>query len=65
MNGWELAEQAQKVRPGLKVLFTSGYALESLVARGRIQPDVAILNKPYRKADLARLLRDVLDTPRQ
>jgi PAS domain S-box-containing protein len=65
MNGWQLAEEAQKVRPGLKVLFTSGYALESLVARGRIQPDVAILNKPYRKADLARLLRDVLDTPRQ
>jgi PAS domain S-box-containing protein len=65
MNGWELAEQAQKVRSGLKVLFTSGYALESLVARGRIQPDVAILNKPYRKADLARLLRDVLDMPRQ
>jgi PAS domain S-box-containing protein len=65
MNGWELAEQAQKIRPGLKVLFTSGYALESLVARGRIQADVAILNKPYRKADLARLLRDVLATPRQ
>jgi len=63
MNGWELAERAQQIRPGLRLLFTSGYALETLVARGRIHPDTAILNKPYRRPELARRLREVLDTP--
>jgi CheY-like chemotaxis protein len=63
MNGWELAERAQRIRPGLKLLFTSGYALETLVARGRIHPDTAILNKPYRRPELARRLREVLDSP--
>ena len=63
MNGWELAERAQQIRPGLKLLFTSGYALETLVARGRIHPDTAILNKPYRRPELARRLREVLDSP--
>jgi CheY-like chemotaxis protein len=60
MNGWELAERAQRLRPGLKVLLTSGYALETLAARGRLHPEMQVLNKPYRKADLARRLREVM-----
>ena len=63
LNGWELAERAQQIKPSLKLLFTSGYALETLVARGRIHPDTAILNKPYRRPELARRLREVLDAP--
>ncbi len=63
MNGWELAERAQQIRPALRLLFTSGYALETLVARGRIHPGTAILNKPYRRPELARRLREVLDSP--
>jgi signal transduction histidine kinase len=63
LNGWELAERAQQIKPSLKLLFTSGYALETLVARGRIHPDTAILNKPYRRPELARRLREVLDSP--
>jgi len=63
LNGWELAEKAQQIKPSLKLLFTSGYALETLVARGRIHPDTAILNKPYRRPELARRLREVLDSP--
>jgi PAS domain S-box-containing protein len=61
MNGWELAERAQRLRPGLKVLLTSGYALETLAARGRLHPGSQVLNKPYRKADLARRLREVME----
>ncbi|HVO15908.1 MAG TPA: PAS domain S-box protein [Alphaproteobacteria bacterium] len=61
MSGWELAERAQRLKPGLKVLLTSGYALETLASRGRLQPDMAVLGKPYRKAELARRLREVLD----
>jgi PAS domain S-box-containing protein len=63
INGWELAQEARKIRPGLKVLLTSGYALDTLIASGRLSASMPILNKPYRRADLARSLREVLDTP--
>ena len=58
MSGWELADQARQVRPGLPVLFTSGYALETLVEQGRAQAQAVVLTKPYRKAELAQRLRD-------
>jgi PAS domain S-box-containing protein len=60
INGWELAERARKIRPGLKVLLTSGYALETLAERGRLPQGAVILNKPYRKAELAKRLREAL-----
>ena len=58
MSGWELADQARRIRPGLPVLFTSGYALETLVEQGRAQAQAVVLTKPYRKAELAQRLRD-------
>jgi CheY-like chemotaxis protein len=58
MSGWDLAEQARRIRPGLPVLFTSGYALETLVEQGRMQAHAVVLTKPYRKAELAQRLRD-------
>ncbi|WP_246732115.1 hybrid sensor histidine kinase/response regulator [Bradyrhizobium yuanmingense] len=60
MSGWELADQARRVRPGLPVLFTSGYALEALVEQGRAQARAVVLTKPYRKVELAQRLRDAL-----
>ncbi|MEW6146386.1 MAG: ATP-binding protein, partial [Pseudomonadota bacterium] len=60
MSGWELADQARRVRPGLPVLFTSGYALETLVEQGRAQAQAIVLTKPYRKVELAQRLRDAL-----
>ncbi len=45
----------------LCVLITSGYALETLAARGRLRPGTVFLNKPYRKGDLARRLREALN----
>jgi CheY-like chemotaxis protein len=60
INGWELAERARQIRPGLKVLLTSGYALETLAERGRLPRGAVILNKPYRKAELAKRLREAL-----
>ncbi|MBC9877445.1 PAS domain S-box protein [Bradyrhizobium sp. INPA01-394B] len=58
MSGWELADQARHIRPGLPVLFTSGYALETLVEQGRTHAQAVVLTKPYRKAELAQRLRD-------
>ncbi|MBL8642993.1 MAG: response regulator [Rhodospirillaceae bacterium] len=59
LSGLELAEAALKIRPDLRLLFTSGYALETLEAQGRIKPEWAILNKPYRKADLGQRLAEI------
>ncbi|CAN5555263.1 PAS domain-containing hybrid sensor histidine kinase/response regulator [soil metagenome] len=60
INGWELSERAQRVRPGLPVLLTSGYALETLARHGQHKEGYMVLTKPYRKADLARRLREVI-----
>jgi PAS domain S-box-containing protein len=59
-NGRELAEAARERRPGLKVLFTSGYSEDTIVHDGRLDPGVLLLAKPYRKADLARMVRVAL-----
>jgi PAS domain S-box-containing protein len=60
INGWELADHARQLRPGLPVLLTSGYALETLAKHGRLRAGAVVLTKPYRKADLARRLREVV-----
>ena len=60
MNGWELADRARQLRPNLRILLTSGYAMEALADRGRLPEGAHILNKPYRKAELAQRLREAL-----
>ena len=60
INGWELADLAKQIRPGLPVLLTSGYPLETLVQQGRLQAGAVVLAKPYRKEALARRLREIL-----
>ena len=63
-----LAEQAQRMLPGLAVLFTSGYTQNSIVHNGELDQGVNLLSKPWRTEDLARQMRAVLDqarTPRQ
>jgi PAS domain S-box-containing protein len=60
LNGWDLARRVKALRPQVRVLFTSGYALEALMARGRLDPDDAIINKPYRRAELAAHLTALL-----
>ena len=61
MSGRELAGAATELRPGLKVLYTSGYTENSVVHHGRLDPDVQLLSKPYRRDELARRVRRVLD----
>jgi CheY-like chemotaxis protein len=60
MNGRQLAHEAVKRRPSLSVLYTSGYTDSAMVHQGRLEPGVALLNKPYRKAELAKKIREVL-----
>ncbi len=61
MNGRQLAEQAQAVRPDIKVLYTSGYTQNAIVHHGRLDAGVDLLAKPYHRHDLARRVRKVLD----
>jgi CheY-like chemotaxis protein len=60
MNGRQLAIEALKRRPGLKVLYTSGYTENAIVHHGRLDAGVLLLTKPYQSADLARMLRTAL-----
>jgi PAS domain S-box-containing protein len=61
INGRQLAERMMAERPALRVLFTSGYAYGAMHAQGRSGQGIPTLTKPYRKAELARMLRRCLD----
>ncbi len=61
LNGQELAQQLCLVRPGLKVLFISGYTEDVLGGYGSRRADHQLLTKPFTPADLARKVREVLD----
>lgn len=60
----EMARTAREINPNIKILFTSGYTQNAIVHNGRLDEDVFLLSKPYRKHDLARKLRSLLGAPR-
>ena len=60
MNGRELADEALRRRPGLKVLFTTAYARNAIVHQGRLDPGVELILKPFTYDALATKLRRVL-----
>jgi PAS domain S-box-containing protein len=60
MNGRQLADEASRQRPSLKTLYTSGYTENAIVHHGRLDTGALLLTKPYRKADLARMIRKAL-----
>jgi FixJ family two-component response regulator len=61
MNGRQLADAVAEQRPDLKVLFTSGYTENAIIHHGRLDTGVLLLAKPYRKSDLARMIRKAID----
>ncbi|MBY8823509.1 ATP-binding protein [Sphingomonas colocasiae] len=61
MTGAVVAAEAVKIRPGLKVLFTTGYARNAIVHHGRLDPGVELITKPFSLTDLAARIRDMLD----
>jgi CheY-like chemotaxis protein len=61
MNGRELFRRARELRPGLKVLFMSGYSRNAVVHQGRVDLDVQLIQKPISLKDLAARIRDMLD----
>ena len=61
MNGRQLAHAALQIRPGIKILYTSGYTQNAIVHQGKLDQGVQYLAKPYRRSELAQKLRQVLD----
>jgi PAS domain S-box-containing protein len=61
MSGVELARRARAIRPELKVLLTSGYPEEIFTQHGRPDEGIPLLRKPYRRKELAEMIRKCLD----
>jgi DNA-binding NtrC family response regulator len=63
VNGRKLADEACRRRPGLKVLFTTGYTRNAVVHNGVLDPGVHLIGKPFTIEALAARVREVLDEP--
>jgi CheY-like chemotaxis protein len=61
LRGVEVADRLGARRPGLRVLYISGYTETAIVHDGQLDPGVNFLAKPFRPADLANRVREVLD----
>ena len=61
MNGRKLAAAARARRPGLKVLFMTGYSRNAIVHQGRLDPGVDLIQKPLTSDQLAATVRKILD----
>jgi PAS domain S-box-containing protein len=61
MNGKALADEVRRRWPSTKLVFMSGYSENILSTQGRLEPGVLLLNKPFRKHELAKMLRTALD----
>ena len=63
MNGTELAERITAMRPGMKVLFMSGYTDRTVRLHDQLSGDANFIQKPFTPAALAQRLREVLKKP--
>ena len=61
MSGRQLARIVAELRPHLKVLYMSGYAKETIVENGSIEPGVAFIAKPFTSNGLIEVVRATLD----
>jgi PAS domain S-box-containing protein len=61
MNGRELSTLALRLRPGLRILFMTGYTQNAIVHDGRLDADVALISKPFTFDQLAAKVRAQLD----
>lgn len=64
ISGRKLADEVTALRPGTAVPFMSGYSRDDIIHDGRIDADARLLTKPFHKRDLARAVRDALDSAR-
>ena len=65
LNGRQLADEARKLRADIKILFTSGYSEDTIIHHGRLDENVQLLSKPYKRRDLAEKVRLALEAGEQ
>jgi PAS domain S-box-containing protein len=63
MLGKDVADKISVLRPGVRVLYMSGYAQPVLTSQGTLQPGVALIEKPFTQTELLKMVRSVLDAP--
>lgn len=63
MNGRELAARMAAHRPGMRVLYTSGYTADIIRKKGLLEPGMDFIEKPFSAETLACKIREVLDAP--
>ncbi len=61
VNGRQVADEAQSLRPGIKVLYMTGYSRNAVIHQGRLDEGVDMLQKPVSQAELAHRIRLILD----
>lgn len=61
LSGRSLAQQLTAVRPGIQVLYMSGYTDTAMLRHGVLEEDMSFLHKPFRPAELAGMVREVLE----
>src|SRR5581483_3424411 len=64
MLGRQVAEEIRQLRPGVRVVFMSGYAQPVLGAQGTLEEGMVLLSKPFSEPDLLGKVREALDAPR-
>ncbi len=62
VNGRQVADAARQLRPGLKILFITGYAENAAVGNGQLDRGMEILAKPFAMSSLANKVRDMIET---
>jgi signal transduction histidine kinase len=60
MNGRQMADAARAFRPGLKVLFITGYAENAVISHGHLEPGMHVLTKPFAMDALAARIKDLI-----
>ncbi len=63
MSGRDLAQRVRETRPGVRVLYMSGYMHDTMYEQGMLESEVAFLQKPFGVESLLRIVREVLDEP--
>jgi signal transduction histidine kinase/CheY-like chemotaxis protein len=61
MNGRKVADEAKRRKPGLKILYMTGYSRNAIMHQGRLDPGVELIQKPITSSHLAAAVRKVLD----
>jgi FixJ family two-component response regulator len=60
LNGRQVYEQIKSIRPGIKVVFMSGYTDDVIANHGILEKGVLLINKPFKAQDLNKVIHDAL-----